>query len=126
MSDTNKREERAFDALIVSQLRRERDITNLDDLPALTDGELAAMNSIPEDIIAKLWAEECSGATPSCVEEEGDCALAGAGAGDSSLFGLDRATNMDEEDKKSLDTSRDEAREELKKRMLKAKEKKNG
>ena len=125
MSDTNKREERAFDALIVSQLRRKRDILKQEDLPQLSDEELAAMESIPETIIWTMWTEECSGTGPTCEEsEEEDCAL--AGAGDSFNFGMDRSAKMEEEDKCTLDASREEAREEIKKRILKAKEKKHG
>ena len=125
MGDTRKKEERAFDALIVSQLRKTRDIMKLDDLPPLSDDELAAMDGIPADIIPTMWAEECSGTGTSCeMEEEDDCAL--AGAGDSSLYGMDRSTKMDEDDKATLDESRDDAREEIKKRQLKANEKNNG
>ena len=52
-SNDRKREERAFDLLIASQLGRERDIANPDDLPELTAEELAAMGSVPSDIIAQ-------------------------------------------------------------------------
>lgn len=125
MSDTSKREEDAFDALIVSQLRRKRDILNLEDLPQLSEEELAAMDSIPEDIIETMWGEQCSDAGSACDEhEEEGCAL--AGAGDSFNFGMDRSTLMQEEDKSTLDASREEAREEIKKRLQQAKEKKNG
>lgn len=124
MSDTNKREESAFDALIVSQLRRKRDIMNLEDLPQLSEEELTAMHSIPEDIIETMWSEECSGTGPACEEhEEEGCAL--AGAGDSFNFGMDRSTKMEEEDKGTLDASRDEAREKIKKRIQQTKEKQN-
>lgn len=126
MSDAKKKEENAFDALIVSQLRRKRDIMNLEDLPQLSAEELAAMNSIPDDIIETMWAEECSGMGSNCSHDADDenCAL--AGAGDSFNFGMDRSTKMEEDDKSTLDASRDEAREELKKRIAEAKEKKNG
>lgn len=54
MSEQDSREERALDALIVWQLRRERDITNLDDLPQLSEEELAAMNRIPDNFIEMI------------------------------------------------------------------------
>ena len=124
MGDANRQEVRAFDALIVSQLRRERDINNLDDLPELSDEELAAMDNVPANIIESMWEEESAGTEPKCEEEEGDCAL--AGAGEDVNFGMDRATEMDEEDKDTLDSSRAEAREELIKRKTKPREYDNG
>lgn len=122
MSGTNDRErdERAFDKLIVSQLQRERDIMNLDDLPELTPEELAVMDSIPSDIIARLWETEstCQEPKPDLQQDHGDedCALAGAGEDAYSGFGFYRAPDMDEADSTTLDESRKELFEELKKK----------
>ena len=52
-----ERETRAFEALIVSQLCRERDLMNLDDLPELTDAQRAAMNALPSNLVEILWQE---------------------------------------------------------------------
>ena len=49
------REDHAFEALLVSQLRRDRDITNLGDLPDLTAAERAAMVKLPPDLVEQLW-----------------------------------------------------------------------
>lgn len=132
MSGTNdrQREERAFERLVVSDLNRERDIMNLDDLPELTAEELAAMNRIPENIIARLWAAEADCKNSSGVsaraeddgketgsvfaraeDDDADCAL--AGAGDSSFGGFFRAPDMAEDDLKKLEESRREVLEEL-------------
>jgi hypothetical protein len=117
MSATNdrQRDERSFDMLIASQLRRERDITDLNDLPELTPDELKAMNTIPDNIIEKLWTAEASCKNAPDVDEppteDGDCAL--AGAGDEAYAGFYRAPNMDSEDRDTLDQSRKEALEEL-------------
>lgn len=51
MSD-NERERRAFEAIIVSQLLRERDPMHLDDLPELTESQRAAMNRMPANLVA--------------------------------------------------------------------------
>jgi hypothetical protein len=52
--DHKRREHRAFEALIVYTLRRERDIEDLDDLPELTESQRAAMNSLPSDFVERL------------------------------------------------------------------------
>ena len=60
MSDHNEREreERAFEALIASQLRRDRDIDKPDDLPELTEADQAAMDALDPNLIESLWKGE--------------------------------------------------------------------
>lgn len=59
MIATNEREERAFDALIVSQLRAARhDEIDLEHLPELTDKEREALDSLGPDFVARLLAGE--------------------------------------------------------------------
>jgi len=54
----SEKEERGFDALIVSHLLRDRDLANPDDLPELTESERAAMNDVPADLVERLWSSE--------------------------------------------------------------------
>lgn len=57
--ETRGREERAFEALVVSQISSHCDNENIapDALPELTDEELAAMNSLGGDFMARLIAD---------------------------------------------------------------------
>ena len=110
--DDRKREERAFDLLIASQLGRERDIANPDDLPELTAEELSAMDSVPPDIIAQLWDQEDAGQAPEFLNRaDPDCALAGAGGG--VCRGFYRAPEIKDEDHEKLDQARRQVIEEL-------------
>lgn len=56
-SESSKREseERALEALIVSQIWQERDPDKVDDLPELSIEERAAMDSIGTDLVQRLW-----------------------------------------------------------------------
>ena len=60
MSSSKEREQRAFEALIVSQLRKECDPDKVkpEDLPALTVSEKAAIDALGSDLIERLWNEE--------------------------------------------------------------------
>lgn len=109
----DERENRAFDALIVSNLLRDRDPEHLDDLPELPDAIKAKMVSLPDDLVSKLWAktpegciEDCEALEEASFEEtfidEGQFAGAGANRAD-----------MDEETKKKLDEARRIARETM-------------
>lgn len=109
----DERERRAFDALIVSNLLRDRDPEDLDDLPELPDAMKAKMNSLPDDLVSKLWAktpegciEDCEALEEASIEETfiDDEQFAG--------FGANRA-DMDEETKKRLDEARRIARETM-------------
>jgi hypothetical protein len=120
MSDSlnsREREKRAIDALIVSNLLRDRDITNLDDLPELSESERAAMNALPSDIVRKLWestAEACSEECEALQEEVLD--------EQESFAAANRAENMDEETLNKLEEARKVVREAMKKTRKKTKE----
>lgn len=109
----DEREKRAFDALIVSNLLRDRDPEDLDDLPELPDAIKAKMNSLPVDLVSKLWAKTPEGCIEDCesLEEASfeetfidDEQFAGSGA---------NRADMDEETKKKLDEARRIARETM-------------
>jgi hypothetical protein len=110
MSDSHRdREDKAFEAFFVSQLRRKRDISNLNDLPELTEAEREAMNKLPADLVDKLW-DSISDVDDDVPDEElcedvrhGE--LAGAG--------MNRAEDMDEETRKKIDEARKKINEEI-------------
>lgn len=104
----NEREIRAFEAIIASQLHRERDPMNLDDLPPLTESQRAKMTTLPANLVGSLWDavdEEEPPSPETCeVNEEED-----------ELVGMNRAEEMDEETRKALDEARKEIIESMKK-----------
>ena len=106
----NEREIRALEAIIVSQLLRERDPMNLNDLPELTDSQRAAMNALPANLVEKLWdevdeesEEECASDETCTVEEE-------------EFVGMNRAEKMTDETRNALDEARKEVIESMRKR----------
>ena len=116
MSDSlsrDEREKRAFDAIIVSNLVRDRDPGEVEDLPELTDAMKAKMNSLPEDLVSKLWAKAPDVCIDDCedLEEQSftdvfisDEQFAGSGA---------NRAEIDEETKEKLDEARRIARETM-------------
>ena len=109
----DERERRAFDALIVSNLLRDRDPEDPDDLPELPDAMRAKMDSLPDNLVSKLWAKTPEGCIEDCeaLEEVSfeetfidDEQFAGSGA---------NRADMDEETKKKLDDARRIARETM-------------
>ncbi|MHC4401370.1 MAG: hypothetical protein ACYTG0_16995 [Planctomycetota bacterium] len=108
------REDRALDALIASQLRWEgdRDKSEKEHLPQLTEADCRAMDALGEDLVERLLAGEvgpafdCESSTK--VESADDEAL--VGAGDASAFGFNRASSVDHE---VLDQKRRELLERL-------------
>lgn len=70
MSSTSKREERAFEALIVSLLRKEcdPDKVKLEDLPALTAKEKTALKALGPDLVERLWNEEKKSSSAAPVQ----------------------------------------------------------
>jgi hypothetical protein len=105
-----EREIRALEAIIVSQLLRERDPMNLDDLPELTDSQRAAMNALPTNLVENLWDEidaesdeECPSDSTSTIDEV-------------EFAGMNRAEEMTDETRKALDEARKEVIESMKKR----------
>lgn len=107
-----EREDKAFEAVIVSQVRRTRDIGNLDDLPELSDAERAAMNRLPVDLVEKLWArlpDVDEGLVDYGTCEDVHCdELAGAG--------MNRAEDMDDEIRETIAESRKKIAEEIENR----------
>jgi hypothetical protein len=96
----SEREQRALDALIVSQLRA-CDETDVNHLPELTDEEREALDSLGPDFVDKVLDGkiEPSAAAPYEASE-----LAAAGE----AFGMNRAKNIDEKTKQELDRRRQE------------------
>lgn len=105
----NEREIRALEAIIASQLLREREPMNLDDLPELTEAQRTAMNAVPANIVEQLWdvvenesEEECPSDETCTVDEE-------------EFAGMNRAEDMTEETRQALDKARKEVMESMKK-----------
>lgn len=106
----HEREIRALEAIIASQLLRDRDPMNLSDLPELTDSQRAAMNALPVNLVEELWdeadeesEEECPVEDTHMVEEE-------------EFAGMNRAEEMTDETRNALDQARKEVIESMKKR----------
>jgi hypothetical protein len=114
MSDQSEREreDRAFEALIASQLRRDRDIDDSDDLPELTEAEQAAMDALDPNLVESLWEggePERESSNPPIVY--GDCESPTA-----AFAGMNRAEEIDEETKRALDKEREQVLERLRKK----------
>ena len=109
--NSREREWRAFDALIVSSLQRERDLADLNDLPQLSASERNAMNAVPDDLVDKLWDSLEASDVMDCEEIEEESFE------ESELFaGANRADDMDEETFKKLEEARNLAREAMRKK----------
>lgn len=106
----NEREYRALEAIIASQLLRERDPMNLADLPELTDAQRAAMNTLPANLVEQLW-DEVAG------ESEEERPLEDAYTIEEEEFvGMNRAEEMTEETRNALDQARKEVIESMRKK----------
>lgn len=110
----SEREQRALDALIVSQLRAREDEVDVEHLPELTDEERDALDSFGAKFVDNLLAgkiqpkgDEADDGPPE------DCELAVA---DEEVFGLNRAEEIDEETKEELDEKRKEIIDRIKMR----------
>jgi hypothetical protein len=102
----NEREQRALDALIVSQLRSCSE-TEIGHFLALSDDERAALDSLGPDFVDKLL----HGKVQPCGEIQSDSAeLAAAGE----AFGMNRAKEIDPKSKEELDQKRQEIIERIK------------
>ena len=105
----NEREVRALEAIIASQLLRDRDPMILEDLPELTDAQRAAMNALPANLVQQLWHEvdeqsdDCPAPDTCTVEDE-------------EFVGMNRAEQMEDETRSALDAARKEVIESMKKR----------
>lgn len=101
----SKREERAIDALLVSQLRSNREC--IESLPELTDLEREALNSLGDDFMDRLIAGDIKSSVPaeSNCHEEIACGPA---------FGMNRAKDLDEVTRQELDRKRQEIIDRIK------------
>jgi hypothetical protein len=108
----DEREIRAFEAIIVSQLHRERDPMNLNDLPELTEGQKAALKGRPNDFVEKLWAEV---ENEKEEDEECDDDVCDVEAVEEEFAAMNRAEEMDDETRKALDEARKEVVESMRK-----------
>lgn len=105
-----ERNQRALDALIVSQLRRHErcDEVDLEKLPRLTPEEKAGLDSLGPDFIDRLIAGDIA---PAEVDSQ-DCDEELLCAGGMS-FGMNRADEVDEETERKLEEKRREIIEGL-------------
>jgi hypothetical protein len=106
MSDRNEREERAFDALIVSHLLRDRELTELNDLPDLTDSQRAAMNAVPADLVDQLWDAEDERSADAPADDE--LCTSFTEEVEEEFAAMNRGEQMDEDTKNKLDLARKE------------------
>mgnify|MGYP003137468382 CR=1 FL=1 len=109
----SKREERAIDALFVSQLRSNP--TDVESHTELNEPEREQLRSLGDDFVDRLFAgevEEICGTNE--VEKSGNSLC-------STAFGLNRAKDIDKETKEELD----QKRQEIIDRMRKEKEDRN-
>lgn len=102
-NERSEREDRAFDALIISHRLRDRDFNDLDDLPPLTESQRKLMESVPDDIVERMWNQAKAEETPCDVEET--CKYTEE-VEDLEFAGMNRAEDMDEETKKKLEEAR--------------------
>ena len=103
----NEREERALDALIVSQLRfKEDDEVDVEHLPQLTDEDKAALDSLGSDFVGRLLAGEIESDVAS--DDVPDCDDNPVFAGEEMLAGMNRAEDIDEETAEELKRKRKE------------------
>lgn len=107
------REDRAFDALIVSQLRQECEGAGGDEhLPELTKSDCEAMSALGTDLVERLLtgqsgpAFDCESTTSSKSFDSQELVGAGDGVG----FGFNRASTVDHD---LLDEKRRELIERL-------------
>lgn len=98
----NEREDRALDALIVSQLRR-NDETDVEHLPRLTEDEKAALDSLGPAFVDRLFAEETAEG-----DDQPDSEGATAFTREEMLAGMNRAEDIDDETAEELEKKRKE------------------
>ena len=115
MTDRSERErnQRALDALIVSQLRRHEksDEVDIEHLPQLTIEEKNALNSLGSNFIDRVIAGEFLLDEDDSSEHEDNELLCAGGIN----YGMNRAEEVDEETECKLDEKRKEVIERLKK-----------
>jgi hypothetical protein len=108
------REDRAFEALIVSQLRRQRDCRDINDLLELNESEKAAMKALPDDLIERLWEQEETADQQTLEVQDDEYELI-----DEELYvGMNRADGPTDETQKKLDEARREVLDQLRKKPM--------
>jgi hypothetical protein len=109
MSSEKEREGRAFEALVVSLLRRDCDPDKVkpESLPKLTAKEKAAIEALGPDLIEELWN---SGRTKSSHHVPGETSKAGV------EFAMNRAEEIDAETSEELRLKREEILERIRKK----------
>ena len=116
MSESSKREcqERALEALIVSQVWQERDPEKVSDLPELSTEERAAMDSLGTDLVQRLWNNLHDEDNELSCDWDGvsEC------VSDEAFAGMNRADGMDEETRKKIEERRKAVLERLRKKKL--------
>lgn len=104
MSGRKEREERAFEALIVSLLRKDCDPDKVkpEDLPKLTKKEKAALEALGPDLVDRLWNQARRDPGPPRVVKE-EPAMARADE-----HGMNRAEIISEETAQEIRRHREE------------------
>jgi hypothetical protein len=102
MSSGNDREHRAFEALIVSQLRRDchPDKGIPDDPPNLNEAETEALNAIDSNLVDRLWNQKEEVVAPVTLPQGGMTFSTPMGA-------MNRADEIDETTTQELNQQRD-------------------
>lgn len=121
-NERSEREDRAFDALIISHRLRDRDFNNLDDLPPLTESQRKLMESMPDEIVERMWDQAKAADAPCEVEETSDFT---EDVEEFEFAGMNRADDMDEETKKKLEEARKLVIEAMKAKKKKPKDRPN-
>jgi hypothetical protein len=116
MTDRSKqeRDQRALDALFVSQLRRRErcDEVDVDHLPKLTQEEKEALDSLEPDFIGRLLAGNLPPIADNPAEEKENEELLCAGG---MSYGMNRADDIDEQTAEEIDQKRNAIIEKHKK-----------
>ncbi len=109
MSSELEREARAFEALIVSLLRRDCDPDSVkpESLPRLTSKEKAAIDALGPDLIEKLWNSEKKNSSHQSLSEYSKADIE---------FAMNRAEQIDAETSEELRQKREEILERIRKK----------
>ena len=107
----NNCEERALDALFVSQLRwNDAEKINEECLPRLTDEDIAALDSLGSDFIQRLLAGAVTSSETHDRPEDSEYVE------EEMLAGMNRAENIDDETAKELEQKRREIIDRVKRK----------
>lgn len=120
-NERSEREDRAFDALIIMNRLRDRDFNDLNDLPPLTESQRNLMESMPDDIVERMWNQAKASDTPCDVQEP--CDYTEDAVEELEFVGMNRADEMDEETRKKLEEARKLVIDAMKDKKKKPKDK---